>query len=133
MASLLHSAGLDITPAVGTGAVAEFAAFITLYNTLPSLAPILEGKGDNISFPSEPSIRYATTIGLTVRANSANQAYNAFTWLSRVATAEWVQLFAVDMFRLMRTKGQMGQLATLVQKEPKLQKFLKQYQQLVGL
>jgi len=50
-----------------------------------------------------------------------------------VATAKWVQLFAVDMFRLVRAKGQMGQLVTLIQKEPKLQKFLKEYQQLVGL
>jgi hypothetical protein len=44
-----------------------------------------------------------------------------------------VQLFAVDMFRLMRSKGQMGQLAKLIQKDPQLQKFLKDYQQLVGL
>lgn len=133
MASVLHSAGLDITPAVGTGAAAEFAAFIALYKTLPNLIPILEGKADNIRFPTEPSVRYATTIGLTVRAADAIQAYNAFTWLSQVATAEWVQLFAVDMFRLMRTKGQMGQLAKLIQKQPQLQKFLKDYQQLVGL
>ncbi len=133
MASLLHGASLDIAPAVGIAAAAEFAAFITLYETLPNLAPILEGKGNSISFSTEPSIRYATTIGLTVRANDANQAYNAFSWLSRVATAEWVQLFAVDMFRLMRTKGQMGQLAILIQKEPQLQKFLKEYQQLIGL
>lgn len=133
MASLLHGANLDITPAVGTATAAEFVAFIALYETLPNLAPILEGKGNSISFSPEPSIRYATTIGLTVRANDANQAYNAFSWLSRVATAEWVQLFAVDMFRLMRTKGQMGQLAILIQKEPQLQKFLKEYQQLIGL
>ncbi len=133
MASALHYAGLDITPAVGTGAAAEFTAFLTLYKTLPDLLPILKGKGDNIPFPTEPSVRYATTIGLTVRAEDANQANNAFTWLSWVATAEWVQLFAVDMFRLMRSKGQMGQLAKLIQKDPKLQKFLKDYQQLVGL
>lgn len=133
MASALHYAGLDITPAVGTGATAEFTAFLTLYTTLPDLLPILEGKGDKIPFPTEPSVRYATTIGLTVRAVDANQAYNAFTWLSWVATAEWVQLFAVDMFRLMRSKGQMGQLAKLIQKDPQLQKFLKDYQRLVGL
>lgn len=131
MASSLHSAGLDITPAVGLGAAAEFAAFITLYQTLPDLTPILEGKGDSIRFPTEPSVRYATTVGLTVRATDANLAYNAFTWLSRVATAEWVQLFAVDMFRLMRSRGQMGILAKLVQKDPQLQKFMKDFQQLV--
>lgn len=32
-----------------------------------------------------------------------------------------------------RKKGQMGQLAILIQKERQLQKFLKEYQQLVGL
>lgn len=133
MASLLHSAELDIAPAVGWGTAAEFAAFITLYQTLPDLMPILEGKGNSIPFPTEPSVRYATTIGLTMRAGDANQAYNAFTWLSGVATPEWVQLFAVDLFRLMRTKGQMGTLAKLIQKDPHLQKFMKDFQQLVGL
>jgi MoxR-like ATPase len=133
MASQLHAAKLDITPAVGTGAAAEFAAFITLYETLPNLTPILAGKGDGIPFPQEPSVRYATTIGLTVRASDANEAYSAFLWLSRVATAEWVQLFAVDLFRVMRTKGQMGAFAKLVQKDPQLQKFMKDFQQLVGL
>lgn len=133
MASTLHGAGLDITPAVGTGTAAEFYAFINLYKTLPDLMPILAGTGDCISFPSEPSVRYATTIGLTVRAADANQAYNAFTWLSQKATAEWVQLFAVDMFQVMRNKGQLGQLAQLIKKDPQLQKFMKDFQQLVGL
>lgn len=133
MASALHHAGLSIAPAVGVGAEAEFAAYIELYRTLPNLTPILEGNGDRIPFPGEPSVRYATAIGLTMRAADANQAYNAFTWLSRVATAEWVQLFATDMFRVMRSKGQMGTLAKLVQKDDRLQQFLQEFQQLVGL
>jgi len=132
MASLLHQANLDIAPAVGVGAAAEFAAFIQLYQSLPNLTPILEGQGDRIPFPTEPSARYATAIGLTVRAVDANQAYQAFNWLSQKATAEWVQLFAVDMFRVMRSKGQMGALAMLVKKDPQLQKFLKDFQQLIG-
>jgi MoxR-like ATPase len=133
MASALHYAGLDIAPAIGTGAAAEFAAFLALYQTLPDLQPILEGRSDRIPFPKEPSTRYATAIGLTVRAADATQAYNAFTWLSRVATAEWVQLFAVDLFRVMRSRGQMGALAKLVQQDAQLQKFLKDFQQLIGL
>lgn len=133
MASLLHTASLDIAPAVGTGAAAEFNAFITLYQNLPNLELILTGQGNDIPFSPEPSVRYATTVGLTVRTSDANQAYNAFTWLSRVATAEWVQFFATDLFRQMRTKGQMGNLAKLIQKDPQLQKFLKDFQQLVGL
>lgn len=46
--------------------------------------------GNAIAFPEEPSVRYATTTGLTVRASDAKQAYNAFNWLSEKATAEWV-------------------------------------------
>ncbi len=132
MASQLHYVGLPIASAVGEGAQAEFNAFVTLYETLPNLSPILEGKGSSIKFPSEPSVRYATTTGLTVRAENANQAYNAFNWLSEKATAEWVQLFAVDMFRQMRNKGQMGALAKLVKQDSQLQKFLKDFQELIG-
>ena len=133
MASHLHHAGLDIASAVGVGAAAEFAAYITLYKTLPDLEPILQGNGNAIAFPEEPSVRYATTTGLTVRAQDAHQAYNAFNWLSDKATAEWVQLFAVDMFRQMRSKGQMGALAKLVRQDSQLQKFLKDFQELVGV
>ena len=62
-----------------------------------------------------------------------SQAYNAFNWLIDKATAEWIQLFAVDMFRQMRRKGQMGALAKLVKKNSKLQKFFKDFQELVGI
>ena len=133
MASYLHKAQLDIAPAVGVATAAEFQAFTQLYATLPNLTPILKGSGENISRPSEPSIKYATTIGLTMRAADANQAYNAFTWLSKVATAEWVQLFAVDLFRVMRNKGQMAVLAQLIQKDTKLQEFMKDFRELIGL
>ena len=132
MASHLHHADLDVASAVGEGAAAEFAAYITLYKTIPDLVPILNGNGEEIAFPEEPSVRYATTTGLTMRAEDAEQAYNAFNWLSDKATAEWVQLFAIDMFRVMRSKGQMGALAKLVRQDSKLQKFLKDYQELVG-
>ncbi|MGF1992241.1 MAG: ATP-binding protein [Nostoc sp. ZfuVER08] len=133
MASALHQAELDITPAVGVATASEFQAFTDLYKTLPNLKLILAGQGDRIPWPQEPSAKYATAIGLTVRATDANQAYNAFLWLSQVATAEWVQLFAVDLFRVMRSKGQLGVLAQLVQKDAKLQQFLQDFQQLVGL
>ncbi|MEH2365951.1 ATP-binding protein [Nostoc sp.] len=133
MASALHHAELDITPAVGVATATEFQAFIQLYKTLPNLTPILAGKGDRIPWPQEPSTKYATAVGLTVRAADANQAYNAFIWLSQVATAEWVQLFAVDLFRVMRSKGHLGVLAQLVQKDAKLQQFMKDFQQLMGL
>jgi MoxR-like ATPase len=133
MASHLHKAGLSIAPAVGMEVEAEFDAFVKLYQNLPDLTRIFMGKGDTIRFPSEPSVRYATTIGLAVRAGDATQAYNAFSWISEVATAEWVQLFAVDLFRQMRVKGQMGALAKLVQQNEQLRGFMKDFQGLMGL
>lgn len=133
MASTLHSSGLDITPAVGIGAAAEFTSFINLYENLPNLTPILEGNGDDIAFPKEPSARYATAVGLTMRVNDAKQAYNAFTWLNKNASSEWVRLFAVDLFQVLRSKGQFGILVHLAQQNPDLQKFLQEYQQINGL
>lgn len=133
MASQLHTAGLDITPAVGMGTSAEFNAFIKLYENLPDLTDIFSGKGEGIKFPTEPSVRYATSIALAIRAESANQAHNAFTWISQAAAMEWVQLFATDLFRSMRSKKQINALAQLVQKDPKLQKFMQDFQELMGL
>jgi MoxR-like ATPase len=132
MASSLHSVGLDIAPVVGAAAAAEFSAFVELYRTLPDLERVLEGAGEGLPFPAEPSARYATTIGLTVRAADARQAYNAFCWLADNAAAEWVQLFATDLFRHMRARGQMGALAQFVLNDHKLQGFMKDYNRLMG-
>jgi hypothetical protein len=53
--------------------------------------------------------------------------------MSRVASAEWVQLFVIDLFRLLRSRGQLGILAKLVQQNSQIQKFLQDFQQLVGI
>ena len=132
MASQLREANLDIAPAVGTEAAAEFEAFVRLYENLPDLDRIFRGKGKNIDFPKEPSVRYAITIGLAMRAEEVEQGYNAFLWLSDGAAAEWVQLFATDLFRQMRAKGQIGRLAQLVKKDDRLQKFLKDFRELLA-
>jgi MoxR-like ATPase len=126
MASHLHYAGLDTSPAVGKGATAEFTAYLEVYETLPSLAPILEGKGSKVAFPKEPSARYATAIGLTVRAADAKQGYNAFKWLSEKATEEWVQFFVTDLFPTMRKKGQMGLLTKFAATDTTFYKYIQE-------
>lgn len=131
MASKLHKAGLEIDPAVGYETTAEFKAFLDLYENLPDLSLIFQGQATHISFPSEPSVRYALTVALAVRAHDDVEGYNAFLWLSELASSEWVQLFALDLFRQMRSKGKMGLLAQLVQKDEKLQQFLKEFQGLL--
>ncbi|MGB3639895.1 MAG: MoxR family ATPase [Rivularia sp. (in: cyanobacteria)] len=127
MASALHFAGLDINSAVGSATGTEFNSYISMYENLPNLVAILEGKGESIQFPKEPSVRYATVIGLTVRADNANQALNAFNWLNQVAANEWVRLFAVDLSRTMESKGKRGVLANLLSKEPEFKKLLQDY------
>ena len=132
MASILHYNGLDLAPAIGVAASAEFQAFSLTYQLLPDLLPILEGKGSDTPFPVEPSARYATVIGLTIHATDANRAYDAFRWLTQVATAEWVQLFLSDLLGLMRSRGQLGIFAVLIEKDPSIQKFLQDYRQLIS-
>ncbi|HMQ34210.1 MAG TPA: MoxR family ATPase [Chloroflexaceae bacterium] len=132
MASRLHDAGLDIAPVVGPAAAAEFRAFVSLYATLVDLEAILRGDGAGLAFPAEPSQRYALTVGLGVRARDAAQAHNAFRWLAGAAGGEWAQLFAMDLFRQMRARGQMGELARLVKEDPELQAFLREYRELLG-
>jgi MoxR-like ATPase len=132
MAGRLHEVGLEIAPVVGTGAAAEFLAYLAMYSALPDLAAVLAGRGERVSFPEEPSLRYASVIGLTARADDVLKALNAFRWLADAAPAEWVQLFAADLFRLLRERGQLGALAQALARDPRLQRFLRDYQELLA-
>ncbi|MBO0794868.1 MAG: ATPase, partial [Ktedonobacteraceae bacterium] len=123
----LYKIGLDITPVIGAATAAEFAAFVSLYKQLPNVEAILHGRGENIPFPKEPSVRYATTIALTVRSNSVQESLHAFQWISDKASSEWIQLFATDLFRLARSRNELGKLATLAQHDPRLQKMFKDF------
>ena len=132
LASQLHAAKLDVGTAVGAAAGAEFLSYIELYRTLPELEPILLGEGEKIAFPSEPSARYAATVGLTVRAREPERGYQGFKWLTAKAPPEWIQLFAVDLFKQMRALGQMGAFARYVAKDAQLRQFLSDYQGLLA-
>jgi MoxR-like ATPase len=124
MASRLHEVGLDIAPVVGEGAAAEFEAYRALYENLPDLDAITEGKGANIRFPSEPSIRYATVIGLTVRVDTVEKAVETLRWLRDRAPMEWIQLFMGDLIPLWRSRARTGELARLYQEYPDLDKLI---------
>jgi MoxR-like ATPase len=132
MASQLYQAGLDISPVVGVDAAAEFYAYTELYATLPDLDSILAGAGEALAFPTDPGARYASTIGLTVRAASADAAYRAFRWMSAKAPTEWVQLFITDLMRQLRARGQLGAFAGYVKDDPALQAFFQQYQRMLA-
>ncbi len=133
MAHHLHRANLSIESAVGIAAAQEFRAFVALYGSIPDLHAILQGEGESIPFPGEPSLCYATIIGLTSRAQDARSAYHAFRWLVHTARPEWVQLCSIDLFRMMRAKGMMQELNDFILQDPQVQEFLTTYQDAMAL
>ena len=133
MANHLHRANLSIESAVGAATALEFKAFVALYGSIPDLQAILQGEGEAIPFPSEPSLSYATIIGLTSRAKDAQAAYHAFRWLVGAAKPEWVQLCAIDLFRMMRLKGLMQELNGFILQDKQVQQFLTTYQNAMAL
>ncbi|CAG1016298.1 hypothetical protein ANAEL_05547 [Anaerolineales bacterium] len=132
MASQLHQVGLDIASAVGTAAATEFNAYIALYHSIPDLVQILRGEGDDIAFPTEPSMRYATVVGLLTRVDDPQSGYHAFRWMTRTAPMEWVQLCATDLFRLMRARQKIKPLFALINQDAELVKWMGEYRRLMG-
>jgi hypothetical protein len=130
MADRLRRAGLSPEPAIGPATAGEFDAFCIVYGTLPDLMPILEGSS-RAAFPAEASARYATVLGLAVRSEDAGQGVNALAWLAGQAGPEWVQFFATDLFRLMREKGQFGDLARRIRANPDLKGFASDMRDLI--
>lgn len=132
VASQLYETGLDLACVVGLGAAAEFHAYLKLYQYLPDIEAILQGNGDTLKFPDEPSQRYALTMALTLRAANLQQSYTAFRWMADKAGHEWIQLFATDLFRRARARNELGKLATLVQRDQQLQRMFTDYMSMIG-
>ena len=120
MASGLQRAGLDVSPAIGEAAGAEFAAFVRLYEQLPDLGDVLDGGGLGLRLPPEPSVRYAAVVGLAARAKDAAQAYNAFRWLANGAGPEWLQLYVATLVSKFQAQGHLADLVELMQRDPEL-------------
>ena len=133
MASHLHRANLGVESAVGAATAYEFQAFLALYGQIPNIEAILHGQAEGIPFPDEPSLSYATIIALTSRAQNAQAAYHAFHWLVGTAKPEWVQLCAIDLFRMMRARGEMDELHDLILQDEQVQEFLAAYQDAMAL
>jgi MoxR-like ATPase len=126
MASQLHAAGLGVEPAVGGPTAEEFRAFLSLYDRLQSIDDILHGKGKGHAFPEEPSLRYALTVGLSLRTTSVEQALSAFRWLADQAAAEWLQLFVTNLLAHLEAKGLKGLFAVAIQQDPRLRALVQE-------
>ncbi|MBF6596474.1 MAG: MoxR family ATPase [Thermaceae bacterium] len=129
MASRLLKSGLDVAPVVGEGVAAELEAFAKVYEVLPELTTILQGQLTH-PFPAEPSQRYALTMGLTLRAETAQQGLNAFRYLVEVAPLEWIQLFVSDLFQRLKKSGP-GDFALMLRQDPRIKEFMQEYQSVV--
>ena len=127
MANRLYKVGLSIEHVIGAGAAAEFAAFLKLYHQLPNVESILQGNGKTVGFPQEPSLRYALTVALTMRATSIQESYQAFLWMSDNAGKEWIQLFATDLIRQAIARNEKGRLAELLDRDPRLRRMFQEY------
>ena len=123
-ASRLLSADVPIAAAVGMAAAAQFYAFCTVYGDLPDLDAIAAGNGAKLTFPDEPSARYATVIGLSDRARDAERAIASLNWLLERADPEWVQLALVDSLPVIRGCRQFGSFAKLAAQNPTIRSFL---------
>ncbi|MBX7213481.1 MAG: MoxR family ATPase [Thermoflexales bacterium] len=132
MASQLHAIRTDVAPAIGAAAAAEFKAFCEVYRDIPDLERVLDGRGAGLPFPEEPSMRYATVVGLTTRAETPERAFHGFKWLTRVASVEWAQLCAADLFRLMRMQRKHRALFRLIEADPELTVWIDQFNALAG-
>jgi MoxR-like ATPase len=108
MASRLHQSGIPVACAVGDPTAEEFAAFLSIYEKLTSIDEILAGQARRHTFPDEPSMRYALTVGLSLRPKSKEEALNAFSWLVERTTAEWVQLFIGNVLSHLETINAKG-------------------------
>ncbi len=130
MANSLFGSDLDVAPAIGAGPAAEFYAYIEIVEQTPNLEQIANGSS-KIKFPKEPSLRYATVMGLVARCVKLKHTVNCFHWLIDNAPAEWIQLFATDLFPLLRKRGDLAPVHQALMDDPKLRAFLDEFTRLM--
>ena len=131
MASRLFKVGLPLNSAIGDGASAEFNSYIDIYKKVPDFNAILNGNWKNINFPKQVSLQWATTTGLTSRSKKPKEVQEVFHWLIKKASPEWVQMFAADIVHQFKKRNELTNLAEVVMKDTQIQKYLKDYEQLI--
>ncbi len=131
MAGRLLRADLPLAAAIGGPAADEVAAYSRVVHSLPDVVSILNGAGSGLSFPQEPSQRYAMTFALAGRPETVAQAVNAFVWLCERSDAEWGRLFAGQVLERMRNKKLEAKFIQAAVKQPALVRFLGEYRELV--
>lgn len=133
MADTLIRSSLPLAPAIGEATAAEFAGFAQVYTSMPPLEVILSGRGQEVPCPEELSAKYATVLGLALRASSGKEAANAFHWVSARMSTEWIRTFVQDLFASMRARKLQGELMNNLGRDPEFKKFFEDYKNLMAL
>jgi hypothetical protein len=131
IANDLMRADISIDPAIGAAAAAEFRSFCKIYKTLPDVDKILKGKLSP-EFPKDLSAKYALSCALSVRANNLKEVENAFTYLSKKGSMEWLNQCAFDVTSIWKKKKNISELVDLITKNKELLKVAENISKLLA-
>ena len=127
----LLKANLDIDPAVGAAAAAEFRSFCKIYITLPDIDKILSGRSSP-EFPDDLSAKYALCCALAMRAKSTAQIKNSLVYLANNSTSEWLNQCTIDIYSILKEKGKGNELIEVLSKNTELLKASKDIAKLLA-
>jgi hypothetical protein len=135
MADRRFKAGMDLTPMIGEAANSEFVAFGLLRKQLPDLKAIAEGRGKNIDFPDEPSLKFAVISELTFWALKDWDSFlNALNWfLDKCADQrEMTSMFILDTLRILTRNDKEKNIMYMkkLMNIPEAREFMSQYVQM---
>ena len=128
-ANSLLAIDLNIDSAVGTGAASEFYAYQTIYNDLPDVELIFEGK--KVKVPHEPSLIYAVCGAIITRAKTADNIFQGLKWLMGGTTEDYIGLYMSDALIALKAKNLQGSFIKIASKDAETRNFIKKYQELL--
>lgn len=129
-ASDLLKIGMPVSPAIGEGTAAEFNSFIKLYSRLPDVEKVLNGDM-NVGVPKEPSLMYALCGAFVGRSETPQQYFNAFKWLLKSTTEDYVAVYIGDAAKSLDAKGGRGPLLQLMVNDKESLEFVKKFQSMI--
>ena len=115
----LLEANLDIDPAVGTAAAAEFRSFCKIYKTLPNIEKILNGNATP-DFPEDLSAKYALCCALALRSKAKEQIKNSLSYLVKKGASEWLNQCTIDIYSILQEKNKGQDLIEILQSDKNL-------------
>ena len=132
MADRRLKAGMDLTPAIGEAATSEFDAYSDMRASLPDLKAIAEGRGKNINFPEEPSMKFAVISEMTFWAiKNWEYANNVIKWFLEKCEdqREMISMFMLDMLRILsrNDKDKSVEYMRRMMKMPECRAFINEY------